>query len=36
VPGTDFSARSRFIKAGREAAQAMIGELRLRILTETR
>jgi NTE family protein len=36
VPGTDFSARSRSIKAGREAAQAMLGELRLRILTETR
>jgi NTE family protein len=35
VSGADFSARSRSIKAGRDAAQAMLGELRLRILGET-
>jgi NTE family protein len=35
VSGADFSARSRSIKAGRDAAQAMLGELRLRILSET-
>jgi len=36
VSGADFSARSRSIKAGRDAAQALLGELRLRILSETR
>jgi NTE family protein len=36
VSGADFSARSRSIKAGRDAALAMLGELRLRILSETR
>ena len=35
VSGADFSARSRSIKAGRDAAQALLGELRLRILSET-
>ncbi len=36
VSGADFSSRTRSIKAGREAAQAMLGELRLRILSDTR
>jgi NTE family protein len=36
VSGADFSARSRSIKAGRDAAQALLGDLRLRILSETR
>ena len=35
VSGADFSARTRSIQAGRDAAQAMLGELRLRILTQT-
>jgi len=35
VSGADFSARSRSIKAGRDAAQATLGELRLRILSQT-
>jgi NTE family protein len=35
VSGADFSARSRSIKAGRDAAQAALGEMRLRILSET-
>jgi NTE family protein len=35
VSGADFSARARSIKAGRDAATAMLGELRLRILSET-
>ena len=35
VSGADFSARTRSIQAGREAAQAMLGDLRLRILTQT-
>jgi NTE family protein len=36
VSGTDFTARTRSIQAGREAAQAMLGELRLRLLEDTR
>jgi NTE family protein len=36
VSGTDFSTRTRSIQAGRDAATAMLGELRLRILDETR
>ena len=35
VSGADFSARTRSIQAGRDAAQAMLGDLRLRILTQT-
>ncbi len=35
VSGANFSARSRSIKAGRDAAQAALGEMRLRILSET-
>jgi NTE family protein len=31
VSGADFGARARSVQAGREAAQAMLGELRLRI-----
>jgi NTE family protein len=36
VSGADFSSRTRSIKAGREAAQAILGDLRLRILSDTR
>ena len=36
VSGADFTARTRSIQAGREAAQAMLGELRLRILDDMR
>jgi NTE family protein len=36
VSGADFTARTRSIQAGRDAAQAMLGELRLRILDDTR
>ncbi len=36
VSSADFSARVRSIEAGREAALAMLGDLRLRILTQTR
>jgi NTE family protein len=36
VSGADFSTRTRSIQAGRDAATAMLGELRLRILHETR
>jgi NTE family protein len=36
VSGTDFTTRARSIQAGREAALAALGELRLRILDETR
>jgi NTE family protein len=36
VSGADFGARARSVQAGRDAAQAMLGELRLRILSETR
>jgi len=36
ISSADFSARARSIQAGREAAQAMLGELRLRILSQTR
>jgi NTE family protein len=36
VSGTDFSTRTRSIQAGRDAATAMLGELRLRILDATR
>jgi len=36
VSRADFAARGRSVQAGREAAQAMLGELRLRILSETR
>jgi NTE family protein len=36
VSGADFSSRSRSIKAGRDAATAMLGELQLRILNDTR
>ena len=36
VSGADFTARSRSIQAGREAAQAALGELRVRILEQTR
>jgi NTE family protein len=36
VSSADFAARTRSIQAGRDAAQAMLGELRLRILSETR
>ena len=36
VSGADFTARARSIQAGREAAQAKLGELRLRLLEDTR
>jgi NTE family protein len=36
VSGADFSARARSIKAGRDAAHAMLGELRLRIPSDSR
>jgi NTE family protein len=36
VSGADFSTRTRSIQAGRDAATAMLGELRLRILGDTR
>ena len=36
VSGTDFTTRMRSIQAGRDAAQAAMGELRLRILEHTR
>jgi len=36
VSGADFTARTRSIQAGRDAAQALLGELRLRILDDTR
>jgi NTE family protein len=36
VSGADFTARTRSIQAGRDAAQAALGELRLRILDDTR
>ena len=36
VSGTDFSTRTRSIQAGRDAATALLGELRLRILDDTR
>jgi NTE family protein len=36
VASVDFAARAQSIQAGREAAQAMLGELRLRILDGTR
>jgi NTE family protein len=35
VSGTDFSTRTRSIQAGRDAATAMLGDLRLRILSAT-
>ena len=35
VSGADFGTRTRSIKAGRDAATAMLGDLRLRILSET-
>ncbi len=36
VSGTDFSTRTRSIQAGRDATTALLGELRLRILDDTR
>ena len=36
VSGTDFSTRTRSIQAGRDAATAALGDLRLRILDDTR
>jgi NTE family protein len=36
VSSADFAARTRSIQAGREAAQAALADLRLRILTDTR
>ena len=36
VSGADFTARTRSIQAGRDAATALLGELRLRILQDTR
>ncbi len=36
VSGADFTARTRSIQAGREAAQAMLGDLRLRLLEDAR
>lgn len=36
VSGADFAARTRAIQAGRDAAQAALGELRLRIVDDTR
>jgi len=36
VSGADFSARARSIKAGRDAAHAMLGELRLRVPSDSR
>lgn len=36
VSGTDFSTRTRSIQAGRDAATAMLGDIRLRILQDTR
>lgn len=36
VSGADFTARTRSIQAGRDAAQAALGELRVRILEHTR
>jgi NTE family protein len=36
VSGTDFGTRTRSIQAGRDAAAAALGELRLRILDESR
>jgi len=36
VSGADFSARKRSIQAGRDAAQAALPDLRLRILSDTR
>jgi len=36
VSGTDFAARTRSVQAGRDAAQAVLPELRLRIQSETR
>jgi NTE family protein len=36
VSGADFSTRTRSIQAGRDAATAMLGELRVRILQDTR
>jgi NTE family protein len=35
VSGADFGARARSVQAGREAAQAMLGDLRLRIAGAT-
>jgi NTE family protein len=35
VPSTDFSVRTEAIKAGREAALAQLGALRLRILSQS-
>ena len=36
VSGADFAARTRSVQAGRDAAQAVLPELRLRIQSETR
>ncbi len=36
VSGADFAARTRSVQAGRDAAQALLPELRLRIQSETR
>ena len=36
VSGADFTTRTRSIQAGRDAAQAALGDIRVRVLEQTR